>query len=101
MKRIPWTKSEYHSVEYRKRVNHYLEVVIEKTSEDERWKMMIVDYDSATGAIAYFDNLIEALDSFESFLPLAIEAYEKKCAKYGEIPVIRQNSFGNFFIDLG
>jgi len=101
MEQISWTKSEYHRVEYRKRVNHYLEAVIVRTSEDEQWNMVLLDYDDACGAIAYFDDLIEALDSYESFLPLALEAYEKKYAKYGEIPVIRQNSNGNFFIDLG
>jgi hypothetical protein len=100
-KQIPWDKTEYHLVSYRKRVNNYLEAVIEKSKDDDQWKMMLVDYDDSCGAIAYFDYLHEALDSYESFLLLAIDAYEKKYAKYGNVPVIRMNQDGSFYVDLG
>ena len=63
---------------------------IEITNENNRphWVISFIDYDDSVGAIGIFESERIAVDNADKFIELAIPAYDKKYAKYGEMPTI-------------
>lgn len=82
-----WSKEEYSRITLR-RTEGFFEIVLEKTSESPHWFMRLIDYDENCGAIGQFDSEEEAREHYGAWLALAKDAYEKKHAKYGQMPVI-------------
>ena len=84
---IVWSKEEYSRVTLRRKEGFFV-IVLEKTSESPHWSMRLIDYDNNCGAIGMFDSEDEARENYGAWLALAKDAYGKKHAKYGQMPVI-------------
>lgn len=67
-------------------------VITNFSSSPNEWLVSLTDYDGSVGAEGHFTSEQEAVDSIEGFLALAIPAYEKKYAKYNQMPIITKEN---------
>jgi hypothetical protein len=70
------------------------EILIEEVSSSPIVSVLLLDYDNNISARGEFQSLDQAVDNMDKFFNLAVTAYMKKYAKYGDMPYIGFNGTG-------
>lgn len=75
-------------------------LVIVNEGRGKDWTVTLEDWDCATGAIGIFSSQADAMAALDEFIPLAMQAYKEKHAKYGHMPTITRESDGTLQVKL-
>jgi putative effector of murein hydrolase len=68
-------------------------------STGNKWIASFIDYDDSCGVTGLFSSKEELINNLEEFVALSIPLYEKKYAKYGEMPYIEMED-GKLVVDI-
>jgi hypothetical protein len=71
-----------------KRISESRVEIVNSSADPGAWHVSLIDYDGNVGATGLFTSKDEAMGNLDGFLDLAVPAYDRKYAKYGDMPVI-------------